>query len=293
MTVPRVSILVTVFNRAAYLAETLQSVLASSFQDFEVVVVDDHSSDGSLEIATQFARLDQRVRVYVNDKNLGDYPNRNRAASLACGQYFKYLDSDDLIYAHSLDIMVEAMEAHPDAVLGLCHSQPEAEQPYPWALTPEQTYRKHFLGRGCLGCGPSGSIIRRDAFMDAGGFRPEWAVLSDTDLWYRLSARNSIVLMPPGLVWWRRHDGQEFSRDQSELVYLQRGYELSIQALRAPECPLAEEQRAASVGRARQHFARNLWSLALVAHRPAEALRLFRASDLGIKEALRGLGSYQ
>ena len=116
---PHISILVTVYNREAYLAETLKSILDSSYEEFEVIVVDDNSSDGSLEIARQYAAGDSRLQVFLNDKNLGDYANRNKAASFAKGKYLKYLDADDLIYKHSLGVMIGAMEQFPEAALAL------------------------------------------------------------------------------------------------------------------------------------------------------------------------------
>ena len=81
---PRVSVLVTVYNREAYLAQTLRSILASSFRDFEVIVVDDCARDQSAAIAENIAAEDQRVRVVHDQTNLGDYGNRMKAASLAC-----------------------------------------------------------------------------------------------------------------------------------------------------------------------------------------------------------------
>ncbi len=290
---PLVSVLVTVHNRELYLSDALRSVLDSTQRDFEVIVVDDGSTDASLEIAGEFAGKDHRVHVHRNEQNLGDYPNRMKAASLAQGRYIKYVDSDDVIYPHSLAIMVESMERNPDAALGLSHSMPEEESPYPWRLTPEQTYRKHFLDRGCLSCGPSGAIIRRDAFEAVGGFRPEWGVLSDTDLWHRMAARWPLVLMPPGLVWWRRHAGQEFSKDDAGLVYLQRGYELTKAALASPGCPLAATDRDVAMRRSRQHFSRRLWSLALRRNKPRAALKVFRDSDLKPTDLLNGLRPYR
>ena len=111
--VPCVSLLVTVFNRAGFLEQTLQSILASDFRNFEVVVVDDCSTDQSLKIAESIAREDSRIRLIQNEQNLGDYGNRAKAASLARGTYLKYVDSDDLIYPPTLQVMVDAMEKNP------------------------------------------------------------------------------------------------------------------------------------------------------------------------------------
>ena len=79
---PGVSVLVTAYNREAYLAACLESILQSTWEDFEIVVVDDGSSDSSVAIGTSFAFRDSRVRFHRNDRNLGDYPNRMRAAEL-------------------------------------------------------------------------------------------------------------------------------------------------------------------------------------------------------------------
>jgi glycosyltransferase involved in cell wall biosynthesis len=121
---PATSVLVTVYNREAYLAECLKSILASSFEDFEVIVVDDGSTDGSVEIARHFESLDSRIHVHLNPVNLGDYPNRNRAAELARGKYLKYVDSDDLIRPDGLEKMSSAMEAYPEAAYCLSYPRP-------------------------------------------------------------------------------------------------------------------------------------------------------------------------
>ncbi|MFO1000113.1 MAG: glycosyltransferase family 2 protein [Planctomycetaceae bacterium] len=285
---PFVSILVTVYNREAYLEATLRSVLASSFTDFEVIVVDDCSDDQSVEIARNVQREDSRLRVHVNENNVGDYGNRMKAASLANGKYLKYVDSDDLIYAHSLGVMVAAMEDNPTVALALSHSLPEDEQPYPWVLSPQEAYRKQFLGRGCLSCGPSGAIIRREAFEHLGGFRPEWKVLSDIDLWQRLASRWPVALLPPGLVWWRRHEGQEFSSANAELFYLERGFKLVMKTLDDISCPLSERDRQLADQRARHRYARRLISLVLKEGRFFNAWDLYRSSGLKLSELLRG-----
>jgi glycosyltransferase involved in cell wall biosynthesis len=289
---PEVSVLITVFNREHFLAETLKSVLDSSFQDFEVLIVDDCSTDRSWEVSESFVAADSRVRAIRNEQNLGDYGNRAKAASLATGKYLKYVDSDDLIYPHTLQVMVDAMRQHPDAVLGLAHSMPEDAEPYPWKLTPVQTYVKHFLGRGCVACGPTGAIIDRIVFEAFGGFRKEWGVLSDIELWLRIAAKHSIVLLPPGLVWWRRHEGQEFTRGDAMAVYLKRGHDLDMRVLGVNECPLAVTHQAAAKARLRQRYARRLLALGTRHRCPGLAIRLFIDSQLSVFDLVKGLYPY-
>src|SRR5947209_14682770 len=162
MHAPYVSILTTAYNREAFIGDAIESALASKFEDFELIVVDDCSSDRTVEIAKRYT-TDPRVRIFVNEKTLTDYANRNHAAQLARGHYLKYLDSDDVIYPHGLEVMVASMDKFPNAALGICRP-PSPERPYPIQISPEQAYREHFLERGLFAAAPSSSIIRADAF---------------------------------------------------------------------------------------------------------------------------------
>lgn len=287
-----VSVLVTVYNREPFLADCLNSILASTWQDFEIVVVDDHSSDGSVAIAEEFVARDSRIRLYRNERNIGDYPNRAKAISHSAGALIKFVDADDLIYRNSLAMMVEAMEQYPGAALALSHSAPELEVPYPFPLSPEETYRRQFLSRGCLGSGPSGAIFRRSAYDGIGGFG-DWGVLTDMDLWLRIAARWQIVLLPPALIWWRRHEGQEFTRGNAANVYLQRGFDLASQTLNGTNSPLVEAARVKALARVRQHHARRILALGMRRGRARDAWQVFRSSGLGWGELMSGLKPYQ
>src|SRR5258705_9727856 len=94
---PFVSVLMTAYNREKYIGEAIKSVLASGYTNFELIIVDDCSGDNTVTIAKTFEQRDARIKVYVNEKNLGDYPNRNKAAGYENGEFIMYLDSDDPI----------------------------------------------------------------------------------------------------------------------------------------------------------------------------------------------------
>ena len=87
---PDGSVLMTAYNRELYIAEAIESVLASTYQDFELIIVDDGSKDKTVAIAKKYESKDSRVKVFVNEQNLGDYPNRNKAASFASGKDIKH-----------------------------------------------------------------------------------------------------------------------------------------------------------------------------------------------------------
>jgi len=266
-------------------------VLTQTYEYFELVIVDDCSTDDSFSVACRY-RKDPRVVLECNETNLGQFPNRKRAAELARGHYLKYVDSDDLLYRHSLAIMVEALETNPDAAVALSHSAPEDAQPYPWQLTPVEAWRKQFLGRGCLSAGPSAAILKRDDFFAVGGFG-KWGVLNDIDLWYRMSARWPVLLLPPGLVWYRRHPRQELTNDRTAMVCLEKGFLLAMETLSSRQCPLSEAERLTALNRARQHHARHLLSLAIRNRQLQTAWRLFTSSGIGFCGLVRGLKPYQ
>lgn len=237
---PTVSVLMTVYNREAFIADAIESVLASDFTDFELIVVDDGSTDRSVEIARGYAAQDPRVQVHVNPENLGDYPNRNRAASLATGKYLKYVDSDDMMYPWGLSVMVRCMEQFPDAGFGLS-ARAEYDRPHPVEFQPEAAYRENFLGRELFGRAPGSALIRRDAFEAVGGFSG-MRQLGDMEFWLKIGARYPLVTLPPALAWDREHPGQEKNvNTDTEKAVLRAN--VVIAALADPACPLPATER--------------------------------------------------
>ena len=287
---PLVSVLVTVYNREGYLPACLESILASSWTDFEVVVVDDQSSDGSYGIAMKFAERDPRVRVYLNEENLGDYSNRNQAAGHAKGFYLKYVDADDLIYPHGLEVMVRAMQAFPDAALGLSWNQTDPPAPYPFVNSARESMRHHFLGKSPLGCGPTGAILRKEAFEKVGGFSGRQFV-GDSELWLKLAELWPVVSVPPALVWWRRHDGQQMCLEQSKPEVLTHRYDLQMEALMETK-HLSSAEKHGAAQRLQQHHARRILRLALRGRQPAAAWQLFSHASMSLAQLCRGLLPY-
>jgi len=268
---PLVSVLITAFNRETLIAAAIESVLTQTFSDFEIIVSDNQSTDGTVDIAKQFERRDSRVRVHVNDRNIGQFGNRNRAASLASGRFLKFHDSDDLMYPHCLSVMVPPMEAEPRAGFGLSNSRNWPGGPVPMLLNPHESYQREFLGFGLFMCGPGGAIFRTDVFRELGGF-VDYGAPSDTIFWIRACARYPVLLLPGDLFYYREHSGQIFQEAGVARQYASVPRHL-WEALSSSECPLDDDERdlarrnvAFSVAKAAWHAARRGdWSLA--AHR--------------------------
>mgnify|MGYP001103474823 FL=1 len=265
MTRCKVSILTTVYNREKYIAACIDSVLASSFQDWELIIVDDVSTDTSLAIAKSYEKKDARIKVYVNQTNLGDYPNRNKAASYAKGKYLKYLDADDVIYPHGLEIMVHTMEQFPEAALGISQKVVEDVKPYPFIMQPKETFKREFLMRGVLGLGPTGTIIRRDAFETLGGFTGT-RYIGDTELWYKIALTYPVVKMEDNLIFWRQHDDQEITKGQDSFFYLENAFKLKFNTLQKKELPLEALERQMALKKLTHRFSRDIARLILKGH---------------------------
>jgi glycosyltransferase involved in cell wall biosynthesis len=249
--VPLVSVLMTAYNREKYIAEAIESVLASTYSNLELIIVDDCSKDNTLQIATNYQAKDDRIKVYKNEKNLGDYPNRNKAASYAKGKYLKYVDSDDMIYPHSLSVMVEAMEQYPEAGFGVS----SRNQSTTICFTPKQAYHVHFFERGLLDYGPTGVIIQTERFRLNNGFKPIRNV-SDIDMWLRMAAKYAVVEMPTGLIYWRQHEAQEINIAPE--LYAEYNLAILEENILNNDCPLNEQERNTIILKSRKATARGI-----------------------------------
>jgi len=274
---PGISVLMTTYNRERYVEMAIRSVLASTFTDFELVVVDDGSKDHTVSIVQELAAEDSRIVLHRNPQNLGDYPNRNRAASLARGKYLKYVDADDLIYPWGLQILWDCMEKYPEAGWGLCSLAQDKQRIFPFLLAPDEAYRYHYLGPGLFHKAPLSSIIRKTLFEKVGGFEP-LRMVGDSEMWHRLAQRYPVVLMPHGMVWYRLHDDQE-SNDIHEFALT---YQRIVQHyLSSPDCPLTKlelqtvhRKRRAHLFKSRIiHLLRCNFKAAHAAHQQLRALK--------------------
>jgi glycosyltransferase involved in cell wall biosynthesis len=115
--VPKVSVVIPAYNVGEFLRQCLESILNQSFDDFEIVVVDDASTDDSLNILQEYARQDTRLRVLKNERNMGVSATTNQAIRAARSQYVARMDADDLMCQDRLQKQLDFLEKNPDHVL--------------------------------------------------------------------------------------------------------------------------------------------------------------------------------
>ncbi|MEO7534699.1 MAG: glycosyltransferase family A protein [Ferruginibacter sp.] len=237
MNQPLVSILLTSYNREKYIGEAIESVLASTFKDFELIVVDDASIDNTVTIIEAYAAKDDRIKLFINERNLGDYPNRNKVAGYARGKYLKYIDSDDVMYDHCMHVMVSCMEKFPEAGFGLCSLQ-DPHVPSPVVVSSKTAYLEHFNGYGHFNRAPGSAIIKREVFEQIGGFSGK-PLIGDNELWFKLANYYPMVKFVEGLYWDRNHGDQERFSDYAKKHYRNLRHDVMIKAMTHQDCPLS------------------------------------------------------
>jgi glycosyltransferase involved in cell wall biosynthesis len=186
MSQPQVSVVIPSYNCARYLPEAIDSVLAQTYQNFEIIVIDDGSTD---ETAAVLRRYGLPVRV-VYQHNQGVAQARNHGIRQARGEWIAFLDADDVLLPHKLAAQLTVAAAHPDA--GMIHSgwnRVDAEgrviMPVePWHQVPELTLESWLRWKPVL---PSAMLFRRQWLEQTGGFDPRFPPAEDTELVLRLS----------------------------------------------------------------------------------------------------------
>jgi cellulose synthase/poly-beta-1,6-N-acetylglucosamine synthase-like glycosyltransferase len=201
------SIIVPSFNRVALLAATLESVFAQRFTDFEIIVVDDGSTDGTMDYLAPFG---QKIKAF-RQPNEGPGAARNFGARHASATYLAFLDSDDLWFPWTLEVYREVIDRHasPSFIAGKPHIFSGQHELNEVANTAVQMERfADYLGSGdkWRWWGVSSFVIRRDVFVAAGGFAEERINGEDADLALRLGVTpNFVQITAPATFAYREH----------------------------------------------------------------------------------------
>ena len=197
-----VSVVIPLYNAAEVIGETIQSALAQTWTDREILVIDDGSTDGSAEVVKTFG---DQVRYYAFE-NGGVAKARNRGIALARGRYIALLDHDDLWAPTKLERQVEVLEAHPEVglvITRIAHLERNGQPMLKFPTGPSSEFYQLFV-KG-FGPTPSVAMIRRSIIDKAGGFdeRFDSAGLDDHEFWPRIAQHCEIVLIDERLTFHR------------------------------------------------------------------------------------------
>ncbi len=205
---PRVTVFIPVYNRERYIGAAITSILAQSFTDYELLLIDDGSTDRSVEIMRSYS--DPRIRVVCNGANLGIPKTRNRGLQLARGEYIALLDSDDVAHPRRLEKQVAFLDRHPDYAQVGSWDRAIDEQGRLLKKVKRQPVRPddihaQLLFRCCLS---NRSIMARTAILRAYGYRDDYPRCQDYELHVRLAKCYKLGNLPDVLVFGRVHPQQ-------------------------------------------------------------------------------------
>lgn len=226
----QISVIMSVYNGEDYLAEAIDSVLAQSFRDFELIVINDCSTDRTGEILAQYAAQDSRVKVHTNEVNLRLPSSLNKAISLAEGKYIARMDADDICLPDRLEKQYAFMEANAEIALSSCRFM---------------TLKNGVISSG--GCGGKTDhesikamllvtnpilhpgIIAKAEVIRALGYDKNFTCTEDMELWSRfVMSHHKIEIQPEYLMIYRLHDKQitqtTYERQRREVAAIQKRY---------------------------------------------------------------------
>ena len=213
MSAPRISVIMSVYNGEPYLREAVESILNQTFGDFEFIIINDGSTDGTGAILARYQRIDDRIRVY-HQENQGLIASLNRGCHLAQGKYIARMDADDVSLPDRLARQAYYMEVHPEiGILGTWieyideNGEPRGEHRIPTApgLIGWLFLFGNFLAHPSV-------MMRRNVVERVGFYRPEALHVEDYDLWMRASIFTGIANIPEALLQYRVWEGSVCSR---------------------------------------------------------------------------------
>ena len=214
---PGLSVLMPNYNHSGYIGEALSAILKQSYKPFEIIIIDDASTDNSIGIIQEFAEHNPSVRLIVNEKNTGVVDNLNRLLEIARGDYVYFAAADDKILPHFFERSMDLLQRYPSA--GLCSSlsliideegRNRGLHPsliisnHETFITPEKV--SNILNTAGLWVMGNAAILKRKALLDSGGFISELHSFSDGFIYQVIALKYGACFIPEPLACWRRMD---------------------------------------------------------------------------------------
>ncbi|UCH15261.1 MAG: glycosyltransferase, partial [Bacteroidales bacterium] len=203
-----VSIIMPVYNGEKYLKDAVNSVLEQSYKEFELIIIDDCSTDTTSQILAEYEKMDSRIKVYYNNKNLGVSKSLNLALNMAKGMFIARIDSDDVWFKEKLRKQIEHLANNPSTyLLGTAKKvinesgniiNTKEKQFFAYAQIKRQILKNNLFCHSSV-------IFRRSILNDAGYYNERFLNSEDYEFWIRVLAKRKAEILPEPLVYYRLH----------------------------------------------------------------------------------------
>lgn len=198
-----------VYNAADYVPEAIESILSQTLRDFEFIIVDDGSNDGSKEICERYAADDSRIRLIHQRQNKGNYPSRNAGLAAARGEFVAVMDSDDIALPERLQHQVQFLQTHPDHTMvgsQVLLIDPEGAPigSKGGLFSEHEAIDAALMARKWAVVHPA-VTMRTSAVRAIGGYRDKYRTCADHDMYLRLAEQGRIANLQKVLLLYRQH----------------------------------------------------------------------------------------
>lgn len=206
---PLVSVLMPVYNAERYVAQAVESILNQTFQDFELIIIDDGSTDRSLEILQRYAAQDQRIHL-THSENCGIAKTTNKMLSQAAGEFVALMDNDDIAFPHRLAQQVELLKSQPD-VVGVSGALQFIDEQGRLLLTESPVPQDDQEVQSLLLAGYANNfphpcaMLRRAALVKIGGYNEALVVAADLDMMLRIGEVGKLTNLKQPILKYRVH----------------------------------------------------------------------------------------
>ncbi len=205
----KISVVMSVYNAEKYLNEAVDSILAQTYEDFELILINDKSTDSSGAILQDYAQKDKRVVILENEENMGLTKSLNKGLAIAKGEYIARMDADDISVPERFALQVKYLDEHPDYSFVSCIGRyiDENGKPEQLRLFPETNEEIYAMMPKVDAVMHPGVMFRREDIAKIGNYCEDFRVVQDYDLWFRgMAAGYKFYNIQQPLVLFRRND---------------------------------------------------------------------------------------
>ncbi len=226
-----ITVVMSVYNCEKYVEAAIESIINQSFENFQFIIVDNASNDGTTKILKQYAKRERRIKVIRNETNLGMYASREVGIYSARTAWVALMDADDIAEPIRLERQAAFIRANGSdlGAFGSWGRSVNDRGEVLGSMTMEPTtvdkFRTIFVRNETIALLDPSSVIHRKTFQEVGGYRPEYSPAADIDLWYRIAESGRTILVIPEFLMRYRVHGQStsikktmFQRQKTHLV---------------------------------------------------------------------------